>query len=239
MRSQLNASTLACHKLWSGADAQGIARASVGRSSICYSSSHSCRQRNSEASRKLIVRTHLVEERGVLKFRKERSISYSQETYMPRHSWWFSIACLFCAIIAAEDCRSTSTPRAPAEPTITRAKQSSAGPIEMDSTRRFQTKVSIDSTLSSGEIAGTVVSASTGAPAPMVTVWIDYPAHRHTQRQVFTDAEGNFRIKGLPDERGILHASGLGFHPDSVPINPQTKSFVRFALPVTLVRLMY
>jgi carboxypeptidase family protein len=157
---------------------------------------------------------------------------------MPRHSRWFSIPCLFCAIIAAEDCRSTSTPRAPAESPYTIVYRSAA-PVEVDSTRRFQTKVSIDSTLSSGEIAGTVVSASTGAPAPMVTVWIDYPAHRHTERQVFTDAEGNFRIRGLPDERGILHASGLGFHPDSVPINPQTKSFVRFALPVTLVRLMY
>jgi len=157
---------------------------------------------------------------------------------MPRHSRWLSIFCLFFAVIAAEDCHSASSPRAPAKSPYTIVYRSAA-PVELDSTRRFQTKVSVDSTLSSGEIAGTVVSASTGAPAPMVTVWIDYPAHRHTERQVFTDAEGNFRIKGLPDETGILHASGLGFRPDSVPINPQTKSRVRLALLVVPIILRY
>jgi hypothetical protein len=157
---------------------------------------------------------------------------------MTTQSRRFAIPCLCCAIIAAEDCRSGSSPRASAEPPHTIVYRSAA-PIEVDSTKRFQTKVSFDSTLSSGEIVGTVVSASTGAPAPMVTVWIAYPAHRHTERQVFTDAEGTFRIKGLPDETGILHASGLGFRPDSVPVNPQTKSFVRFALAVTRITLMY
>jgi hypothetical protein len=157
---------------------------------------------------------------------------------MPTRSRWFSIPCLFFAIIAAEDCRSASSARAPAEPPYTIVYRSAA-PIEVDSTRRFQTTISFDSSLSPGEIAGTVVSASTGAPAPMVEVWIDYPAHRHTERLVHTDAEGNFRIKGLPDEPVILHAGGLGFRTDSVSINPQSKSFVRFALPVTRINLMY
>jgi hypothetical protein len=192
----------------------------------------------SEACRKLSACIHLVEKLCEVQFRKDRSLSYAEDSYMSRHSRWFSIPCLCCAIITAEDCRSASSPRAPAESPYTIVYRSAA-PIEVDSTRRFQTKISVDSTLSSGEIAGTVVSASTGAPAPMVDVWIDYPAHRHTERLVHTDAEGNFRIKGLPNETVILHASGLGFHPDSVSINPQTRSFVRFALPVTLVRLMY
>jgi len=157
---------------------------------------------------------------------------------MTTHLRRIAIPCLCCAIIAAADCRSASSPRAPAESPYTIVYRSAA-PIEVDSTRRFQTTVSFDSTLSSGEIVGTVVSASTGAPAPMVTVWIAYPAHRHTERQVFTGAEGSFRIKGLPEETGMLHASGLGFRPDSVPINPQTKSVVRFALPVTRVILNY
>lgn len=158
---------------------------------------------------------------------------------MPKHSRWFSIACLFCAIIAAGNCSSTSKSRAVAEPPISAADRPRAAPLEADSTRRFQTRVSFDSTLSFGEIAGTVVSASTGEPAPMVDVWIDYPAHRHTERLVHTDTEGNFRIKGLPDETVILHASGLGFRLDTVTINPQTKSFVRFALSVTPIILNY
>jgi hypothetical protein len=202
-------------------------------------SSSSCRQRNSVECRKLSACTHLVAVLCEVQFRKHGSLLYSQDTYMPRQSRWFSISCLCGAIVAAEYCTSTSTPRAPAEPTIAGANRSNAAPIEVDSTRRFQTKISFDSSLSSGEIAGTVVSASTGAPAPMVEVWIDYPAHRHTERLVHTDAEGNFRIKGLPDEMVILHAGGLGFRGDSVPINPQTKSFVRFALPVTPIILMY
>ena len=83
------------------------------------------------------------------------------------------------------------------------------------------------------------MSASTGAPVPRAEVWIAYPNHRHTERMVFADAEGNFRIRGLPDEMGILHAQGDGFRRDSVTINPHAKPVVRFALPVTPIILRY
>jgi carboxypeptidase family protein len=158
---------------------------------------------------------------------------------MPRHSRGFAIPCLCCAIIAAEDCSSTSTPRVPAEPPITGANQSNAAPIEVDSTRRFQTTISVDSTLSSDEIAGTVVSASTGAPVLRAEVWIDYPNHRHTERTVYGDTEGNFLMGGLPGEPGVLHVQGDGFARDSVTINPQSKPRVRFALRVIPIILRY
>ena len=156
---------------------------------------------------------------------------------MPALPRWFSMTCLVCLTSAVEGCSSASTSRASAEPPIT--YNSSAAPIEVDSIMRFPTTISFDSTLSSGEIAGAVVSASTDAPAPMVEVWIDYPAHRHTERLVHTGADGNFRIKGLPDEAVMLHAGGLGFRTDSVRIDPEARSFVRFALPVTRIILNY
>jgi hypothetical protein len=204
-------------------------------SSICHSSSFSAVSATLKRAANFL-RAFLVEK---LRECSSRRLSYPRDTHMPRHSRRFSIPCLCCAIIAAEYCSSASTPRAPAESPIARANQSNAAPIEVDTTRRFQTTIAFDSSLSSGEIAGTVVSASSGAPATMVEVWIDYPGRRHTKRWLLSDAEGHFRIKGLPDEMGILHAGGLGFLTDSVPINPQTRSFVRFALPVTPVTLMY
>lgn len=163
----------------------------------------------------------------------------SWNTYMPRQSRWVSISCLSCAVIAVECCTSTSPSRASAEPRITSAIPTAAAPIEVDSTRRFQTKIWFDSSLSSGEIAGSVVSASTGARVPTAEVWIDYPNHRHTERTVYADAEGNFRIRGLPDEMGILHAQGDGFRRDSVTIHPHAKSLVRFALLVTPIIIRY
>jgi hypothetical protein len=72
----------------------------------------------------------------------------------------------------------------------------------IDSVVRFHSETSVDSSLREGEIRGRLVSASTGAPVQFGRVWMTYPNHRHTTRQIIADTEGHFLIAGLPDETG-------------------------------------
>jgi TonB-linked SusC/RagA family outer membrane protein len=60
----------------------------------------------------------------------------------------------------------------------------------------------------SGVIAGTVVSASTGAPIPSVQVLL-----AGTTTGVITDGSGRFRIGGLSGETAALDVRRLGFRP--------------------------
>src|SRR5438270_10534726 len=122
---------------------------------------------------------------------------------MPRIARLFSTLCLSSMTIAAGSCASTSRSRAAAKPQVMLSCPETE-PQEVDSTVRFQREISSDSALAPGEIEGTVVSATTGAPVLWAEVSIEYPQHRHTMRRVFGDTEGRFRIKGLPDEDGIL-----------------------------------
>jgi hypothetical protein len=102
----------------------------------------------------------------------------------------------------------------------------------IDTVVKFRTETSLDSTLLQGEIAGRLLNAVTGAPLQYGEVSIVYPDHRHTSRRAFADAEGNFRIRGLPDESARVIGSRLGFRSDSISLNPSLKRFVRFALAV-------
>lgn len=102
----------------------------------------------------------------------------------------------------------------------------------IDTVAKFRTETSLDSTLLQGEIAGRLLNAVTGAPLQYGEVSIVYPDHRHTSRRVVTDAEGNFRIRGLPDESARVIAGRLGFRSESILLNPSLKRFVRFALTV-------
>ena len=102
----------------------------------------------------------------------------------------------------------------------------------IDTVAKFRTEISLDSTLREGEIAGRLISAVTGAPLQYGEVSIVYPDHRHTSRRAFTDADGNFRVRGLPDESARVIGSRLGFRSDSISLKPSLKRFVRFALAV-------
>jgi hypothetical protein len=96
-----------------------------------------------------------------------------------------------------------------------------------------------DSALSAGQLVGTVVSASSGAPIKSAQVWLDYPDHRHTTRFVITDTDGQFDITGLPADRGMLHSRIIGFRADSVAIDERLGVVLRFALRVNPFRIQY
>jgi hypothetical protein len=150
---------------------------------------------------------------------------------MPRLARLFSISCLCSTVIAVESCAQTSQSRTAAEPQVMMSCQPDV-PQQIDSTVRFQREISSDSTLAPGEIDGSLVSAATGEPVPSARITIVYPDHHHTERTVVTDADGHFRMKGLPNEDGILHAGT-----DSVVVNPIAKPVVRFALRATAIHL--
>ncbi len=155
---------------------------------------------------------------------------------MPRLAGLFSIPCLVATAIAVESCALPSPSRAVAAPQFIMSCEPDV-PQQIDSTVRFEREISSDSTLVPGEIRGIVLSATTGEPVSRAEVSIAYPGHRHTQRTIFGNADGRFRIKGLPEDDGILYAGGDGFHWDSVVVNPHTKPVIRFALHVALIHL--
>jgi len=156
---------------------------------------------------------------------------------MPRYKGLSSVFCSFSAAIAVEGCAPPSTPRAAVEPTVVMACGDQTPAQKVDSTVRFQREVSFDSALAPGEIVGTVISASTGEPVMRAELSIEYPDHRHTRRSVSGDSEGHFRMRGLPDEDGVLYAGGDWFRTDSLIVNPRTKPVIRFALHVTTVTI--
>jgi hypothetical protein len=117
--------------------------------------------------------------------------------------------------------------------------QASADQTSIDTVVRFQTEIQSDSTLPAGEIEGSVISASSGTAVVGAQVWFSYPDHHHTRRNVFTNANGEFRVKGLPPEDVLISSGRIGFLVDSVKVDSGLKARVRFALRVMPVIIQY
>jgi hypothetical protein len=78
-----------------------------------------------------------------------------------------------------------------------------------------------------------------GTALASAQVWVTFPEHRHTSRMVITNAQGEFRIDGLPPEDAVLTASRIGLIPERVEIDLRKGVRVRLALRPSALRIQY
>lgn len=107
----------------------------------------------------------------------------------------------------------------------------------IDTVVRFRTQLALDSLPAPGEVVGSVVSAHDGKPIESANVWIYFPPNRHTARPVIADAQGQFRIVGLPADSGVLSAKRIGYKSESFDVDLRHGVRVRFALRANPLRL--
>lgn len=107
----------------------------------------------------------------------------------------------------------------------------------VDTVVRYQTEIAVDSLPAAGEVVGSVVSAHDGAPIQSAQVWIYFPPNRHTARVVITNAQGDFRITGLPADSGVLSAKRIGLRSQSIDVDLRRGVRARFALRINPLRL--
>jgi hypothetical protein len=140
----------------------------------------------------------------------------------------------FGCAIAVLGC--ASSPR-PQQTTVMMSCDQVTQDESVDTVVRFQTKLEVDSLPAAGEAVGTVVSAHDGTPIQSAQVWISFPPDRHTPRGVITDAEGQFRLVGLPADSGVLSAKRIGLKSQSIDVDLRHGVRVRFALRINPLRL--
>lgn len=100
---------------------------------------------------------------------------------------------------------------------------------QVDTTLRFASRISVDSTAKAGEVSGTVVSAQSGEPLASARL-IVRNERDHRTVEALTDRDGHFRVVTHSLGASVLRVLRVGYRQESLNIDTREGVIARVAM---------